>query len=584
MFYLLLNVFGGLAIFIFGMKMMSNGLHLAAGDKMRSILKLFSANRFVAILSGTAVTAVVQSSSASTVMVIGFVNAGLLTLVQAIGIIFGSNIGTTVTAQIVAFEISWIIMPAIILGLLMSFVTRTSISAWGETIMGLGFLFLGMEYMSGQLTQLSSNPAFLHIFSTFDCAPLNGSIPVLPLLGAIGVGIVSTMIVQSSSACTGIVLALGASGIVNLYTAVAIVLGSNIGTTVTAQLAAIPANRIAKQAALAHTLFNLIGVSLITATFWITWEGTPIFFRLVEKMSFGGDLPRQIANAHTIFNVVTTIILTPFIGILALVCERIIPLKAERIRYVRLEPKLLDTPAIAIAQATDALRRMLKKAWKMTDCALKIYIDNDSKNRELVELLDEREKRIDRYQKDITDYLSELMLRPLSAQEADIIPVLLHCTNDAERIGDHTAYIRDIMKTLSEAEGKLSEGAKREFFSLYDMLVKQALCTIWLLESPSTKWAQDAETLKTQIRDFTDKCESEHMKRLSSGECMPSVGVVYISLISEMRKVSRHLANISDRATGFFKAGLKIPQTSAKSPSSSQTMQGTTQLPLSPAK
>ena len=261
--FLLLNVLGGLAIFIFGMKMMSDGLHRVAGERMKNILRLFSSNRIVAIITGAVVTAVIQSSSASTVMVVGFTNAGLLSLIQAIGIIFGANIGTTVTAQLVAFDISWIIMPSIILGLLLSFIPKLSLSNWSETVIGLGFLFLGMNLMSSELKQLSSHPAFMEAFQLFKCAPVNGWVPPVALFGAIGIGLVATLIIQSSSACSGIIIALGASGLIDLYTAVALVLGSNIGTTVTAQLAAITANRVAKQAALAHTLFNVLGVLII---------------------------------------------------------------------------------------------------------------------------------------------------------------------------------------------------------------------------------------------------------------------------------------------------------------------------------
>lgn len=231
-----MQVFGGLAIFIFGMKLMSDGLHHVAGEKMRSILRMFSANRVVGVISGTLVTCVIQSSSASTVMVIGFVNAGLLSLVQAMGLIFGANIGTTITAQLVAFDIAWIIMPSIILGLLMSFVPRQRIANWSETIIGFGFLFLGMETMSATLKVMAQNPTFMKAFQTFQCAPVDGTIPFMALLGAIGIGLVATCIVQSSSACSGIVIALGASGLLDIYTAVALILGSNIGTTITAQI------------------------------------------------------------------------------------------------------------------------------------------------------------------------------------------------------------------------------------------------------------------------------------------------------------------------------------------------------------
>lgn len=552
MLMLMINVLGGLAIFIFGMKMMSDGLHRVAGERMRSVLRLFSSNRFVAILSGTAVTAVIQSSSASTVMVIGFVNAGLLTLVQAVGIIFGANIGTTVTAQLVAFEISWIIMPAIILGLLLTFVPRPVFTGWGETVMGFGFLFLGMGQMSAQLESLSRLPSFLAAFQKFNCAPVDGMIPPGALLGAICVGIIATLIIQSSSACTGIIIALGAGGLVDLYTAVALVLGSNIGTTVTAQLAAIPANRVAKQAALAHTLFNVIGVLLFICTCWITWNDDPVFFHLIDWISGDGDLPRRIANAHTVFNVCTTVLLIPFIPLLAGTCERLIPVRAEKVKFQRLEPHLLDTPAIALAQTSAALRKMLKKAWKMVDCAFRIYNRNDENNQIIVRQLEERERRIDERQRDITEYLSKLMLRPLTSQQAEQIPLLLHCTNDVERIGDHTAIIRGLMEKFQTQNCALSKEAEKEFLFLHDLLTRQKICAVSLLEHSTPENLGEARMLKEQIVSLIACSEAEHLQRVNQKQCQPAAGVLYLELLSEIGKISRHLANITDRAGAFY--------------------------------
>lgn len=268
---LFVNALGGLALFLFGMKLMSRGLQKAAGEKMRTVLRFFSSNRLAGILSGTVVTSVIQSSSVTTVMVIGFINAGLLTLQQSVGIIFGANIGTTITAQLVAFKIGVIIMPSIIFGLGMTFFRNEKVVQLGETLLGLGLLFFGMEIMSGELKQLADHPAFVSAFQRFDCTPgPNGIIPPGALFGAIGIGLVATMIVQSSSACIGIVIALSAGGIMDLYTAVGVLLGTNIGTTVTAQLAALTTNRVARQAALLHTLFNVIGVLIAVVSFLIS--------------------------------------------------------------------------------------------------------------------------------------------------------------------------------------------------------------------------------------------------------------------------------------------------------------------------
>jgi len=555
MFMTTLQVFGGLAIFIFGMQLMSDGLHRVAGEKMRSILRMFSANPLVAVASGAAVTCVIQSSSASTVMVIGFVNAGLLSLVQAMGLIFGANIGTTITAQLVAFKIDWIIMPAIIAGLLLSFVKQQKISNWSATILGFGFLFLGMNLMSAELKALSDLPGFKAAFQYFQCAPVDGNIPWLSLLGAIAIGMLATVIIQSSSACSGIVIALGASGLIDLYSAVALVLGSNIGTTITAQLAAITANRVAKQAALAHTLFNVTGVVLIMLTFLVPIKGQPVFFTIISML--GGELPRQIANAHTIFNVVTTLVLIPFVPLFAKVCEALIPIKDKAVKYQKLEPHLLDTPPIALAQNAGSLRQMLQTAWDTNDCAFRIYIDNDEKNRNAVKQLEEKESEVDGFQKDITAYLSELMRRDLTAREAEQIPLLLHCTNDAERIGDHTELIRTITEKLNDANLRFSPEAEREFRSLHGTLTDLASASIALLEKSGIAFQKRAEQINERLNNMLNRSEAEHILRINNGECRPQVGILYLELLEEIRKISRHFENVIERADMFYN---KLPE------------------------
>ncbi len=567
---LLLQVFGGLAIFIFGMKLMGDGLHNVAGDKMRTVLRLFSANRFVGILSGATVTAVIQSSSASTVMVIGFVNAGLLTLVQAIAIIFGANIGTTITAQIVAFDIEWIIMPSIILGLLLSFVPARSIRNWSETVIGLGFIFFGMTLMSDELKELSKDPAFMELFQTFKCAPVDGVIPPLALLGAIGVGLAATFVVQSSSAVSGIVIALGVGGLVDLYTAVALILGSNIGTTVTAQLASLTANRVAKQAALAHTLFNVLGVIIIASTFWFTIDGEAIFFKAVRWFSGTEGLApelaresigREIANAHTLFNVTATIILVGFIPLLAKICEKVIPLEKEKTKFQRLEPHLLYTPSIALAQTAGALRKMLKKSWKIVDCALCLYNKNDEKNQAVLKQLEKREADVDERQKDITEYLSKLMQVQLTTEEAEQIPLLLHCTNDAERLGDLASDIRDIMNRVQQNKYKFSEKAESEFSELHGLLSELADMAIRLLEKKSRDTLIEAKVTKRKMKDLLNKVESEHMSRVNGGTCLPEVSILYLELLENLRKVYKNVANIIDRAEMFYD---KLPKQRAE--------------------
>lgn len=554
---LLINLIGGLAIFIFGMKLASDGLNIAAGERMRTILRFFTSNRLVAILAGTMVTAVLQSSSASTVMVVGFVNAGLLSLTQSIGIIFGANIGTTVTAQLVSFKLDVIIMPAIILGLVLIFISWSRLRGWGETLLGFGFLFMGMSMMSAEMKPLGHFPSFIEMFQKFRCAPVDGSVPVLPLLGAIGIGVVVTALIQSSLATIGIVIALGGTGLLDLYTAVAIVLGSHIGTTITAQLASIPANRVAKQTAFAHTLFNVLGVLILLPFFWIKWPGSdiPAFFYLVNMITEGNafalvpqNMPRHIANAHTLSAVLTTLVLIPAIPFMAKLCRKVVPIGKERIKYTSLEPNLLDTPSLALEQTALTLRKMLTKAWKMVDNAAGRHFIPCLVDEEKFTILDKQEKRIDRLQYEITAYLTQIMSRPLTPPQTEVIPLLMHCTNDAERIADHTENIIGLTRRLQEADQKFSEEAIAELKRIYGLLKEQALCTIDAFTGYSPEAVRTALKNEKQIEDASKIVEENHVGRLALQVCNPVSGVIFIEFIAELVKVSNRLSNIAERS------------------------------------
>ncbi len=552
----ILKVLGGVAIFIYGMTLMSDGLQKVAGTKMRSILRLFAKNRFVAVLTGVGVTSVIQSSAATTVMVVGFVNAGLLNLEQSIGIICGAHIGTTITGQLVAFKISAVIFPAIIVGLLMSLWRQRTVSHWGQVIMGFGFLFLGMDMMNGTLKDLE----FIKTaFKYFQCAPVDGVMPPKAVLGAILVGMLVTVLIQSSSACTGIIIILAGNDLVDLYTAVALAMGSNIGTTITAQLAAISANRVAKQAAMAHTLTQAIGVVLIAVTFWVSIHGEPLFFHVIRKLSPGAELPRMIANSHTVFNVFSTLVFLPFIPHLARLCERIIPVDRKDVKFRRLDPLLLASPSIALAQTTAALRKMLQKACRMVDCAINIYNHNDESNQRMVRQLEKREEDVDQRQQEIADYLSALMQQgELRANEASQIPLLLHCTNDAERIGDHTALIRGILGRLEEQGRRFSPQASAELDGLHEQLRNLADAVILTLEKNTPENVAHAREIRRHMVETLNNCEREHLNRINQGQCVPEVGIIYLELLEEFRKIGRHLANIADRAENFYEKLQKL--------------------------
>lgn len=555
---LILDVVCGLSLFILGMKFMSDGLHVAAGDRMRSLLHLFSRNRYVAILTGTMVTAVIQSSSASTTMVIGFVNAGLLNLTQSIGIIFGANIGTTITAQIVTMNVSAFVQPAIILGVILLFVKKSWMKGWGETLLGLGLLFYGMETMGVALKEVARSEAFMNVFQLCDCTPLaNGLMPFGHTVGAITIGILVTFAVQSSSAVSGIVIALAGSGIINFYTGVALILGSNIGTTITAQLAALTANRVAKQAALAHTMFNVIGVLIIFVTFWmpVGEAGHPIFFALVDAITPGNpftaipeNLPRHIANAHTLFNVFTTLILIPLIPLLAKLCEKIIPIGNQAVTYKYLDEHFLQTPAIALQQSVRTLKEMLGRSWEMIRIATVEHFAKNTLDEASFNKLEEMESGIDACQKEITTYLTHLMERELTSEQTRMIPILMHCTNDTERMADHTEIIVKLTRRMNETGRQLSEVATGELSEVYVLLKEEADCVMALLNRFDPRMAKQASDNHARIVALTQKYEANHIDRLNAGCCTPQVGVVFIEMLAEMVKVSERLINIAERA------------------------------------
>ena len=554
---IVVSVLGGLALFMLGMTMMSDGLANIAGEKMKSILGYCTRNRFVALLAGTVITAVIQSSSATTVMIIGFVNAGLMNLVQSVGVIFGANIGTTITAQIIAFNVGALAMPAIILGLVMRFIKRGKVADIGLTVLGFGLLFFGMNLMSAELKALSGFPTFLKFFQLLECAPVNGVMPVGSVMGTILIGLVATLIMQSSSATTGVVVVLGAGGLIDLYTAVALILGANIGTTITAQLAAIPANRPARQAALAHTLFNILGVLLVLVSFWIPWRdtGIPVFFYFVNSLTEGNafaaipeNMARHIANAHTVFNLTTALILLPFTGVLAAICEKLMPITQAKIHFQYLEPHLLDSPALALRQSVIAIGKMLKKSWKMVDSAVISNFMQGKVNENRMEKFQNREERVDRYQTEIMEYLSQVMRRKLSPKQAELIPALMHCTNDAERIADRAENIINLTRRLEAENLTISRAALEELERIYTELSKQTAFALNALEFSEDEWKERAVKAEALIGKLAAESEENHIRRIKNSKCTAQTGIIYVELLGELVAVSRHLSNIAERA------------------------------------
>ncbi|MBO7146447.1 MAG: Na/Pi symporter [Lentisphaeria bacterium] len=599
----LIGVIGGLAFFVYGMKLMSDGLQRVAGENMKKLLQFFSKNGLVAIFAGAFVTAVIQSSSATTVMVIGFINAGLLSLQQAIGIIFGANIGTTITAQIISFNLSGMALPAVAIGFVVMLSKNRIIKGWGETLLGFGLLFFGMTMMSSELKSLGTFPSFIEFFKTFDCAPvkIGGTMPILAVLGTMLIGIIGTTLVQSSSAAMGIVLALSAGGLINFYTAVPLLIGTNIGTTITAWLAALTANRVAKQAAMAHFLFNMIGALIMLILFYVPYgpERIPVFLYFINAITPGNafaaipqNVERHIAMAHTLFNIITVAAIFPCIGIFTRFCEILIPAKNEAERETTiLEPRLLATPSIALEQSISAIRNMVSISWDMIDKAVNHHFLPVNTDPDAVRELEETEEKIDNMQTEITNYLVQITRRQLTQPQSNLIPLLMHCTNDAERIADHTDNILKLTKRLEKADIVLSDIARQDLDKIWELLRSQAENVALALagnnqesvdlaledERKINKLAKKyeknysrkedyeafgrlghpehqeqlsahAQQQEEQINILTKQYEESHIERRNTGKCAVDASVIFIEMLWELERIGDHLANIAMRA------------------------------------
>jgi len=563
--HLLIGVLGGLGIFIFGMKLMSDGLQQTAGDRLKAILQFFTRNRLTAVFAGCVVTALIQSSSACTVMVVGFVNAGLLNLTQSLGIIFGAAIGTTVTAQMVSFKLDGIALPAIIIGVVMLLSTRRSYAQGvANTILGFGLLFFGMKMMSADLKIISNFPSFTRFFHMFDCTPIaGGNMPIGAVLGAITVGTVMTMVVQSSSATIGLAIALAGSGLINFYTAVPLILGDNIGTTITAILASIGTNRNARQAAVGNTVFKVLGVLLMLCSFYIRIDGQPAFLLLVNRITAGNvfatepeNIGRHVAAAHTLFNILNVILFLPLIPLIAKVCRMVVPSEpAGEERVLQLEPHLLQTPSVAFQLAVSALVDMTGKAFHLTDRAVHAFLEQDLD--ELPELHDQ-EARIDKSQREIIQYLVELTRQHLTEEQAAAIPVIMHCVNDVERIGDRATNILELAVDTGELDGGFSDEAIAEVRDISDRVRSQSELLINMLETGSDAALNKALKIEGEINSLTRRYEKHHERRLQAQECTVPKGIIFVELLANLERIGDHLSNIAERSSQIYQHHVEL--------------------------
>ncbi|MDX9762418.1 MAG: Na/Pi cotransporter family protein, partial [Desulfomonilia bacterium] len=460
---ILLATLGGLGLFLFGMHLMSDALQRIAGSKLRRILEKLTTNRVVAAMAGTAITAIIQSSSATTVMTVGLVNAGLMSVQQALGIVLGANIGTTVTAQIIAFKLADVALPLVGVGMFMKILSkREKVRYWGDFLLGFGLLFFGMLVMQEGVMPLRDAPWVTDIFVQFS------RIPVLGVL----VGAVMTMIFQSSSATVGLVIALASTGMVDFPGAAALVLGDNIGTTITANLAAIGTSVSAKRVARAHFLFNLFGVCIVLAIF-------PYFVQFVDLITPGdpmqvtaaGVVPyaaRHVANLHTLFNVTNCLLFLPFLGALGWVASFITP-GEEKPKVFRLEtlaPTIFETPSFALDEARQELDYMGGEVFKMLSVAEMPLLENKETEKSLEEIK-KTEDIVDSLQKEINTYLAELSRNSITEKQSREVFSMLQIVSNLERIGDHCESIGKLCKRRNEFNLDFSEEGRKELSLIY---------------------------------------------------------------------------------------------------------------------
>jgi phosphate:Na+ symporter len=532
---LLISLFGGLGIFLYGMKMMGDGLENAAGDKLKGIFDKITSNPIKGIATGAIVTAIIQSSSATTVMVVGFVNAGLMNLFQAAAVIMGANIGTTITAQIISFKFDAIAPLFLAIGAAMVlFAKGRKSKEIGNIVLGFGILFLGLQLMSAAMSPLAGSDFFKNLILR-----LQGHTILGLLLGA-----VMTAVIQSSSASTGILVALASTGSLPLNVAVPILFGCNIGTCVTALIASIGTSKTARKAALIHLFFNVIG-SLI----FVPFIGP--FTNLITTMTPGvtGDIvKRQIANAHTLFNIINTFILVWFIKYLVKLANILIPGEDEREEMGPkfIDERLLETPAIAFGQATNELARMASKSKENLELAMKAFNEGSE---QLINKVYENERLVNLLDHEITRYLVKLSNTELGEEQRAAVAAYFHVVNDIERIGDHAENIADLASEKITKGLKFSEEAIKELEGMFKYTINALEMSIECFKQYNREKARSVRGVEERIDTLEKELRASHINRLNAGVCNATEGAIFLDIISNFERIGDHAVNIAEMIT-----------------------------------
>ena len=531
----ILSLLGGLALFLYGMQMMSGGLEAAAGNKMKQILEKLTANRFLAVAVGAAITAVIQSSSATTVMVVGFVNSGMMTLSQAVWIIMGANIGTTITGQLIALDVGMLAPLFAFIGVSMVvFLKAPKAHHYGEILAGLGVLFIGMGMMSDSMRPLREVPEFINLMTKFSN----------PVIG-IGVGALFTAVIQSSSASVGILQSLASNGLIGLGDAVFVLFGQNIGTCITAVLAAIGTSKNAKRTTLIHLLFNVIGTTIFTIVCLVF----PLTV-LVESFT-PGNAPAQIANMHTLFNIVTTLLLLPFGQYLAVLAEKILPDSKEEeqtegmLAFTNDEfmknNLQLGFSAVYLKQLGEEIGKMLYLAKENVDLCFQAIIDKDLV---AAEKADEAEETIDLMNKELGRYISKILIHDKTGNDIEAIEEYFRVLGNIERIGDHAVNIGGYVYVMDKNDITFSEGAVAELRKMQEVC-ETAMNLLVNMDDEPTTWLSKIAALEQQMDDMTVNYRNNHIDRMKQGLCSEQGCILFSELLTDFERMGDHMLNIA---------------------------------------
>lgn len=530
----ILSMAGGLGLFLFGIRTMGDGLENAAGAKLKRMLEVLTGNRFLAVLVGFVVTAIIQSSTATTVMVVGFVNAGMMSLAQAVGVIMGANIGTTVTSLLIALNFSSVAAASVLVGVILMLASKkTVVKNLGAIFTGFGLIFLGIDMMSDSMAPLRESAGFMNFIVTVSESPLR------PLFGII-LGIVMTAVLQSSSASVGVLQTLAMQGLVPLKFSVFVLFGQNIGTCLTALFSTVGAKKNSKRAAVIHLLFNLIG----TGIFIIIALLTP-YVEWIEKLS--PDPMAQIAISHIVFNIVSTVIMFPFAKVLVKLSCLLVPGKDDSESEMHckfIDDRLLNTPPFAVMQVSKEVARMAKLARDNFETSAHALINRSDKDLDKVM---ENEEIINYLNHHITSYLVKLNALDITDSDSDYIARVFHAINDIERVGDHAINLAEAAQHNIGEGLKFSDPAREELNQLCGSVVTllERSMAAFDNQSLSDNEAKELSDLEEHIDDLTLECQDSHIFRLNRKECNTEAGMLYLNTITDFERVGDHAINIA---------------------------------------